>query len=69
MILIFNGISVKILFTCKYLKRKGLRSMAEKMECPICGKVYDVFDFTIGESGNPICINCAQDDVCENDNE
>ena len=67
--LIFNGISVKILFIHRLLKRKGLRSMGEKMECPICGNVYDVFNFTIGENGNPICINCAQEETDENDNE
>lgn len=32
------------------------------MECPICGNVYDVLDFTIGENGNPICISCAEEE-------
>lgn len=36
--------------------------MSEVMECPICGNKYDVLDFTIGENGNPVCINCAQEE-------
>ena len=36
--------------------------MGETMECPICGKRYDIFDFTIGENGNPICTNCAKEE-------
>lgn len=40
--------------------------MGEKMECPICGNVYDTFDFVIGENGNPICSKCAEE---EDDNE
>ena len=34
--------------------------MSETMECPVCGNSYDSLDFTIGDNGNPICINCAQ---------
>ena len=40
--------------------------MNELMECPVCGNKYDTLDFTIGENGNPICVNCAQ---LENKNE
>ena len=36
--------------------------MNETMECPICGNKYDALDFTISENGNPICINCAQNE-------
>lgn len=36
--------------------------MSEVMECPICANKYDILDFTIGENGNPICINCAQEE-------
>ena len=36
--------------------------MSEMMECPICGNKYDIYNFTIGENGNPVCINCAQEE-------
>ncbi len=31
-----------------------------KMECPECGNEFDDLDMTIGDNGNPICIECFQ---------
>lgn len=36
--------------------------MSEKMECPNCGNKFDSLEFTIGENGNPICLNCAAEE-------
>ena len=37
-----------------------------KMECPICGKVFDEAKMQISDNGNLVCCNCAEK---ENDKE
>ena len=30
----------------------------ESMQCPICGKMFDVNEYKIDENGNPVCPEC-----------
>lgn len=41
--------------------------MKDYMECPICGKKFDVSEYEILDNGNPACPECVQKECEEND--
>lgn len=39
----------------------------DKMICPKCGKEFNADEYIIGDNGNPICAECAEEE--DNDSE
>lgn len=37
--------------------------MPDKMQCPICGKEFDVQDYQVLDNGNPACPECADANI------
>lgn len=37
----------------------------ESMQCPICGKMFDVNEYKIDENGNPVCPECYKGETEE----
>lgn len=41
--------------------------MPETMTCPSCGKEFPANEYQIGDAGNPICPECFQKELNENE--
>ena len=41
----------------------------EKMECPICGELFDDMDVQYLDNGNPACPTCVQDEQKQDEKE